>query len=238
MAKKSGLGQYLILGDTDISGDVGTIDNASMSRGTHEVTGINKRAKERLLLKSDSSLEFSGFFNPTGMHPEVAALPRTDIVMSYLDGDTVGAEAATMVAKQVNYDPSLGGEGALELKVSCVASDGSPLGWGKQLTAGVDTFTVAAGESTSSLDFGAASTGGFFTVHCTAFTGTTCTVRLQDSPDNSTFADVDASASTVFVSTGAARISLSPSVNIDRYVRGRITGTFTTVDLLISFVKG
>ena len=44
MAKQSGLGQRLYVGGFDISGDVGSIDNASTPTALLDVTGIDKLA--------------------------------------------------------------------------------------------------------------------------------------------------------------------------------------------------
>lgn len=236
MAKQTGLGDNLLVDGHNLSGDIGSVDNISSASETQEVTGIDKSAKERVLLKSDPQIEFTGFFNPTGAHPVLSALPKNNVVISYLKGQEVGAPACSGTFKQVNYDQTLGGDGSLTNSVAASGSDGYPLAWGKQLTAGSEDF--AANESTAVMDLATATTGGYFTVHLTEFTGTTINIRLQDSPDNGTYNDVDVAVSSTFAAVGAAKIRISPSIGVDRWVRGRITGTFTTATIAVIYSKG
>src|SRR5690606_15840714 len=81
--------------------------------------------------------------------PTLSAMPTSDIIVSYFRGTTVGNPAASLVAKQVGYDPTRGNDGALTLNTSAQAN-GYGLEWGVMLTPGTDTATAAG--NGSSLD--------------------------------------------------------------------------------------
>lgn len=233
MPKQSGIGANLLIGGNNLSPDIGAVDNIGNERAFQDVTSIASSAHERLHLLADPQIEFTGYFNPTGAHPVLSALPTTDQVISYLAGTAAGDAVASATFKQVSYDPSRGADGSLTVKVAASGSDGTPLSWGNQLTAGVATFTTAG--NTASYDLTAATVGGYFVVHCTAFTGTSVTVKLQASPDNVTFSDLSPTVSTVFTAIGAARLVIPVSTTVARYVRANLAGTFTNAKLSISY---
>lgn len=234
MAKQTGLQQNLIIGGTDVSGDVGSIDETSSARATQDTTGIDKAAYERLMLLADGKLDFSAYFNPTGIHPVLAALPTSDVLCSWLVDVRPGGAAFTITGKQVSYDPSRPDDGSLALKTSIVGSDGYPPHWGVLLTDGRETFTTA--DTTGSHDLGAAQLGALFTVHLTAFTGTDVTVSFEASSDDGAgdaFALIDPAATHTFTAAGAVSIRLADTVNVEQFVRANITGTFTSAELTI-----
>lgn len=235
--KQSGLGQKLYVDGVAWASDVGAL-TAGATRASQNVTGMDKEAEERIQSLADGMMDVDGFFNPTGLHTSLKDVPIGNRVCTWLLGTAQGDGEASLTAVQLGHDQSRGTDGFVSVKANSEGSYGVPLTFGNQLTADTDTFTTQAGQATSSYDFAVASTGGWFTVHCTAFTGTTATVKLEDSADDSTWADVDASASTVFTGIGAARIALASSVGVARYVRGYVSGTFTTLDLLITFCPG
>lgn len=109
---------------------------------------------------------------------------------------------------------------------------------------GAGTYTVPAGV-TISITYTVAPTWtwtlstsfGFQAwLHVTAFTGTDVTVKLQDSADNVTFADVTSGAFAQITSTtpGAQRIAVGGTATLRRYVRATTvtTGGFTSVSFV------
>ena len=67
MAKESGLGMSVIIDDSGgsartISNDITTID-ISTPREEQDITGLDKSARERLLLLADFTVSISGVFN-------------------------------------------------------------------------------------------------------------------------------------------------------------------------------
>lgn len=93
-------------------------------------------------------MAFSSWFDSAhAIFAKLSALPRTDVVASYLRGQAVGSPAASMVAKQIGFDPNRGADGNLTLATSLIANSYG-LRWGLQATAGNDDFT-GAGDGTS-----------------------------------------------------------------------------------------
>lgn len=102
MAKESGLGWTTSEWDDasgsaqDIKGDITTI-SWTMPRGIQDVTGLDKSARETLLLLADFSLTASGVFNDaSNMSHDVlktvasASVPRT--ITNVISGQSLGVE--------------------------------------------------------------------------------------------------------------------------------------------------
>ncbi|NUS00589.1 MAG: hypothetical protein HOV67_35650 [Kribbellaceae bacterium] len=242
MAKTSGLGDGLYIAGFDASGDIQQLQQIGGGPALLDVTGINKSAHERLGGHRDGRFEMTTFFNHvaagTGTHEKLSALPRTDVIMTYCRGTVLGNPAASLVGKQVNYDPTRANDGMLTFGVSAQCN-GFGIEWGQQLTAGVRTDSAAT--NGASIDTAAsASFGGQAYLQVFSFTGTDATVKIQDSADNSTFADV---ASFAFTQVTAApfsqRIALSNTATIRRYVRAVTvtTGGFTSMSFAVNFIK-
>jgi len=72
-------------------------------------------------------------------HDALASIPSADTICSYFQGATpgpsIGQPAASMVAKQTNYDPTRDANGNISLKIDWMAN-AFGLEWGKQLTSG------------------------------------------------------------------------------------------------------
>ncbi|MEV5957301.1 hypothetical protein AB0M11_26630 [Streptomyces sp. NPDC051987] len=242
MAKSSGLGDNLYIAGFDASGDIQQLQQIGGGPALLDVTGINKSAYERIGGLRTGAFEMTTYFNHVavtgGTHEKLAALPRTDVIMTYCRGTTLGNPAASLVGKQVNYDPTRGADGMLTFAVSA-QSNGYGIEWGKQLTAGVRTDTAAT--NGASIDTTAsASFGGQAYLQVFSFTGTDATVKIQDSADNSTFADV---ASFAFTQVTAApfsqRVALTNTATIRRYVRAVTvtTGGFTSMAFAVNMIK-
>jgi hypothetical protein len=135
MAKSSGLGDALLVGAVDLSGDVGSLEKIASPVTLLDVTGIDKGAVERIGGKRDGAIDFTAFFNTAvaAAHLTLSPLPTTGVTITYLRGVGTGKPSATLVAKQVNYDGTRGADGSFTFKVSAVSSDGSGLVWGVQL---------------------------------------------------------------------------------------------------------
>jgi hypothetical protein len=200
------------------------------------VTAINKSAPERLGGIRDGALEFSSFFNDaTGQaHPALSSLPYTDRIATYLRGAGIGNAAAGLVGKQISYDPNRGADGSLVLGISVLAN-GYGIEWGQQLTSGIRTDTTATSPATG-LDGAAASTFGLQAyLEVVALTGTSVTVTLQDSADNSSFANISGAAFSAASARGAQRIAVTGTVR--RYVRAITSGTFSNAQFAVVLVR-
>lgn len=231
MAKTSGVGDNFYIAGFDLSGDVSSIDQMSGGPTLGDVTGIKSSANERIGLLRDGDWQFTSFFNNALLaeHAALSTLPTADVVALYLNGTTLGNQAAGISAKQVNYDPTRDDTGNLTLKVELQAS-GFGYDWCEQLTAGLATDTTATNhtsvDETASTTFGAQ---GYAVV--TAITGTSVDVKIQHSADNSTFATLMDFGS--FAAAGAVRGAATGTVN--RYIRVATTGTFTSATFAVIF---
>lgn len=237
MAKQSGLGDNFYVGSYDLSGDIAAIGTVGGSVGVLDKTGINKFGYERIGGLRTGNMEFTSHFNDADNqeHEAFSSLPTTDVILSYFRGTTLGNPAASMVAKQIDYNGSRSDDGDLKFNVTA-QSNGFGLEWGRSLTAGLRTDTEAT-NGTAIDTTASASFGGQAYLHVTAFTGTDCTITVEDSADNITFATVD--SFTVVSGVTSERIVLGTTTEtLDRYVRVSTTaGTFSSVTFAVNLVK-
>jgi hypothetical protein len=194
----------------------------------------------RLMGHGDGGIDWTSYFDAATSHPVLSALPTSDVVMTFLaPALAIGTPAACMVAKQINYDGTRGTDGSFTFAVSGQAN-AYGLEWGAALTAGMRTDTSAV--KGTSLDTGASlSFGGQAYLHCSAFVGTDVTVKIQDSADNSTFADVTSFAFTQITGSTplAQRIAIGNTATIRRYVAvTTVTSAgFTSVTFAVVMAK-
>jgi hypothetical protein len=238
MAKQSGLGDNLYVAGYDLSGDIGSLETISGRLALLEVTGIDKSAFERIGGEREGSLAYSAFFNDAAgqEHPRLSLLPTADQIATYCRGTTLGKPAACLVGKQLNYDGNRTQAGAFAFKVNA-ESNGFGLEWGNQLTAGKRTDGTAT--NGTSVDFAAAQAGAYGLqayLHVFAFTGTSVTVKVQDSADNSAFADIPGAAFTAAAGITSERIAVS-AVTVRRYLRVVTTGTFSNAVFAVTVVR-
>lgn len=308
MSKQSGLGDNFYVGGYDLSGDINSLSKISGTVATLDVTAINESAMERLGGKRDGLIDFVAYFNPTGAHPVLSALPTADVQASYRRGTALGNPAAEFIAKQIDYNPTRGADGALTVAVG-LNGDGYGLEWGTQLTAGLRTDTAATNGTavdqagglvtpavpasgtpqvnTSPLPVQVVITGGTMTavvingvqvgtgagtyvlpagqsitltytvaptwtwaaqttsgaqayLQVTAFTGTDVTVKIQDSADGASFADVTGLTFTQITSApGTQRIATTSTATLRRYVRAVTvtSGGFTSATFAVTLVR-
>ncbi|MFH8336966.1 hypothetical protein [Streptomyces sp. AM6-12] len=242
MAKTSGLGDNLYIAGFDASGDISALGNVGGGPAALDFTAINKSAMERQGGVRDGRIEFTAFFNHVpitgGTHEKLSALPTSDVILTYCRGTNLGDPAACLVSKQINYDGTRGTDGAFTFAVSAQAN-GFGLGWGRQLTAGLRTDTAAT--QGASIDTTAATSfGAQAYVQVTAFTGTDVTVKIQDSADGTTFADVAGLTFTqITAAPTAERIATAPTATIRQYLRAVTvtTGGFTNLTFSVVVVK-
>lgn len=243
MAKQSGIGDRLLVGGRNVSGDIGSIQRVAGGPSPLVVTGIDKGGFERIGGERDGGIDFTSFFNPDSgaAHDQFSALPTTDVVVSYLRGTTLGAPAACEVAKQADYPGTRGEDGSFTFQIATM-SNGYGVAWGEQHTAGLRTDTSAT--SGTSVDAGAASSFGLAAfLQVDDFAGTDVTVKLQQSSDNGgadAWADVTGGAFTaVTASPTGQRIQTALNQAVERYLRVVTTTSagFTTVTFSVVVVR-
>lgn len=241
MSKQSGLGDALWIGGYDLSGDIQQLNEIQGGAAPIDVTGINKSAMERILGLRDGKIDATTFFNPTNgigqlksVHERLSLLPTTDQIVTYGRGTTLGNPAACEVAKELNYDLKRAADGEVTFDSSNPAN-GYGLEWCMQLTAGQRTDTTAT--NGTGVDFGIGSSGtgpsvfgAQFWLHVFAFTGTSVTVKIQESSDNGVgdaWADVTGGAFTAATGITSQRLETARGQTVERYLRAVTTGTFT-----------
>jgi hypothetical protein len=235
VSKQSGLGNALYISGYNVSGDIQSAGNLGGGPAMLDSTDITQSANSRLPGLRDGRMEVTTFFNPglaaNAAHSVLSVLPTTDVVTTYCCGTTVGAPAAAMVGKQINYDGTRGADGSFMFAVSAQAN-AFGLEWGVLGTAGIRTDTTAT--NGSALDNATSTAFGLQAyVHVFAVTGTSVTVKLQDSPDNTTFTDVVGGAFTAATGVTAQRIATSNAQTVARYLRVSTTGTFTNAQFAV-----
>lgn len=242
MAKETGLGDNFYWAGYNLSGDVGALSKISGSLAVLDYTGIDKSAHERLAGLRDGGIDFSAFFNPAAnqAHPVLSALPTADQIGTYVHKPAagIGAACASIVAKQIDYPGTRAADGMFNFAVG-TQGNGFGLEWGRALTAGVRTDTAAT--NGTGYDGGAQSTfGAQFYLQAFAFTGTDVTVKIQDSADNATFADLGGAAFTqITASRFTQRLALSNTATVRRYVRAVTvtTGGFTSLQFAVQMTR-
>jgi hypothetical protein len=247
MGKQGGLGQRLYVGGYDISGDIIEVGGAAMPMATLETTGIDKSAKERIYGHRDGLLDVTAWFNPENVttvqeHAVYSTLPTVDVPTMYtVVPPAIGADVYTIVGKQINYDPKRAADGSFTFGVSTQANQFGAE-WGKLLTVGKRTDSAAT--NGTALDQTTVSTAFGWQAYLQVFAmaGTDVTVKLQDSADNSTFADLTGAAFSPITTTtpGGQRLqAASATATVRRYVRASTTtaGGFTNLVFAVAFVR-
>lgn len=243
MAKQTGLGDKLFIGSFEFSGDIQSLGTIGGGPAALNVTGINKSAMERIGGLRDGRIEYSAFFNPgllgTGIHGGLAQRLTTDTYLTYCRGSALGSPAASLVGKQLNYDPTRADDGMLTFAVSEPAN-GYGLEWGELHTAGMRTDTAAT--NGTGVDGLAASAFGlqmYVLLH--TFTGTSVTIKLQESSDNGSgdaFADVTGATTGALSSAfQTVRVATATNLAVERYLRVVTTGTFSEAVFLVNVVR-
>lgn len=241
MSKQTGLGDNLYIAGYDLSGDIGAVNSIGGGPAAGEVTGINKSAMERIGLVRDGRMDYTAFFNPATdrSHERLSALPMSDVIMTYFRGTTLGGASANLVAKQLNHDGTRADDGAFTF-AGANQGNGYGLEWGMSLTAGKRTDTTATNGTSVDLGTGSTTFGLQAYLHVFAFTGTSVTVKLQESSDNGAgdaFADVTGGGFTAATGITSQRIATAANQTVERYLRVVTTGTFSEAIFAVSVVR-
>src|SRR3972149_1327874 len=213
MAKSSGLGGNFYIAQFDLSGDVGAVQTVSSKRALLDMTSIDKSAIERILGQKDGEISFTSFWDTAAgaEHLALSTALTTDRIVTYAVGTTLGADAASLIGKQIDYAPTRGQDGSLVATVQTLGN-GQSFDWGYLLTTGKQTFAGAA--STTS----------------------TATVTVQDSASaGSGFANLTGMGFTNVTAATSQRIQGATNATVRRYIRLDITGTFTNLVCAVSF---
>lgn len=244
MALSAGMGDNCYVDGFDVSGDIGSLQRIASPLATQDTTPIGLSAVRRLGLQRDGQIDFQAFWNPgieaDAAHNVLKVLPYTDRVVTYAHGTALGSNAASMVGKQITYDGNRGGDGSMLMAVSALGNQYG-LEWGKLLTPG--KLTQGAAGNGTGVDLAALpisfSQGWAMYLHVFAFTGTSITVKVQDSADNAAWLDVTSATFVAATAIGSQRVSAGPTstATVRRYARVVSTGTFSNAVFAVNFVR-
>ncbi len=245
MGKSSGLGDNAYVGGYDLSSDVLSIDTLSTPLNTQDVTPINALGHARLGLLRDGQFSFTTALDVAAgfEHTALSGLPTADVICTYCLGlgaaPVVGNQAFCINAKEVDYPGTRASDGSILLKPTFQANSFGGE-WGNTLTPGLRTDASAtAASSSNSYDTGQSlSFGAQAYLQVTAFAGTSVTVAVWDSADNSTFLAVASFAFTAVTSAPASqRIALGNTATLRRYLAVATTGTFSNAVFSVVVIK-
>lgn len=244
MGKSHGLGARFYLGGSNLSGDIASLSRIGGGPAALDLTDITQEAFERRGGIFDGSMSVTTWFNDAAgrSHPVLGALPTTARIATYCHRATIGSPAASLSAKQYNYDPTRSPDGSLSSNVEAAGCNGSPLEWGVLLTAASRTDTGAT--NGAGVDQGAAGTFGLQAyLQVESFSGTDVTVKLQESSDDAaTDAYVDVTGGAFTQITGGAplseRIATATNLAVERYLRVATvtTGGFSSLVFAVMVV--
>lgn len=239
MSKQSGLGDQLFIAGYDLSGDIGSVQRMAKTSGVLDITAINATGYERIHSHADGEITFNAFFNDAASqeHAVLAAKGSgADRIVTYFHGSTIGNVAAGLVSKQINYDGTRGNDGSLTFNIQALAN-AYGLDYGQMLTAGKRTDTTAT--NGSSLDGTASTTTGWTAyLQVFSFSGTSVTVAIQDSADNSSWLALSGASFTAATGITSQRLAASSlTATVRRYVRVVTTGTFTSAVFAVVFTR-
>jgi hypothetical protein len=233
--KSSGLGAALWVAGYDVGASTNSLSRIGGGNAPIIMTDITQLAMAREGGQRSGGMDIVSYWNPDalGSHDAYKTLPTADVVATYAAyTPAIGVPAASCIGKQINYDPSRAQDGGFLLNVT-VESNGYGLTWGHLATAGMRTDTAAtAAAGVTALDQLTASPGAFglvMFVHLKAFTGTSVTIKLQESSDNAGDAYTDVTGATTAALTSAptaVRIATG-SIAVERYLKVVTTGTFS-----------
>lgn len=139
MAKVSGITTSVTVDDAsgsgnDISNDI-TSFNVTTPRGSQDITGLDKSAVERLLLRADGTISMNGVFNSASnkSHDTFKTVPTQSgtgtgstrtVVIVY-----PGSKTLTMECILTDYQVSMGADGSLTWTVPGSIANGTAPTW-------------------------------------------------------------------------------------------------------------
>lgn len=125
MAKVSGLTTSVTVASNDISNDI-TSFTLDTPYGVQDVTGLDKSAMERILLRADCSGTINGVFNTAAnkSHATFKTPGIKTVVIVY-----PGPATLTFSAVFSNYALALGADGSLTWSVNFALSTGTAAAW-------------------------------------------------------------------------------------------------------------
>jgi len=232
MAFIHGKGAAVLVDEFDLSAFLNSYD-AAATMDTAEVTAFGGSSKAYVAGLKDATLSFAGFFDGAASAVDEvlqAAIGSSALITLAPAGlGAIGNRCQLAQAFETSYSINAPVADAVNISAEAQVSNGLLSGIVlADLVARTATGNTTANDNTSSTSAGAKAI-----LHCTAFTGTDITIKVQHSADNSTW--VDLITFTQLTAIGAELQSATGTIN--RYLRVNITGTFTTATFAVSFAR-
>lgn len=251
MASVHGKDTDIYWGGYDLTGYTNSA-TVSRSADTAETSVFGNSSKSYIVGLKDGSLSLSGIWSGTTNEIDdrlnSTFATAGQVITMFPSGDaantpssninTVVGVAYLMAGISTTYEIDAGIGDAVAWSCDVQPSGGIDRGLCiHQLAAETST-----GNDSASTDFGStstSSTGFAANLHMTTGTAiTTCTVKLIDSADNSSFADVTGGGFTAITSTSPTSQQLThASTSVRRYVRTNRAGTFTSITYAVALAK-
>ena len=227
-----GKGSAVLVDEFDLSAFLNSVD-AAATADTAEVTTFGNSAKSYIAGTKDATISLGGFFDG-------AASAVDEVLQAALGGSALISVCPAGVAT-IGNRCSLADCITTSYTVTAAVADAVTVAAEAQVTGGLLPGVVLASlvartatGQTAAVDNGASTAAGAKAfLHITAFTGTNVTVKVQESPDNSTWADMI----TFTQATGVTSESGTAAGTVDRYLRVDISGTFTTVTFAVTIAR-
>lgn len=236
LAGQAGTNQRLLMDGYSIT-DYLTDLKESDDVGIADVTTFGHTAKAVSVTISDGKMTVNGIWDGqvSAIHDILKAAKRTASgqILTYAPaGFTLGYPASLFSSRQTSYEKGGGVADVVKFTAAFQADGGIDEGVILHIDS-AETTTVNG----ASVDNAAATTnGGVAHLNAIAFTGTNCTIKIQHSANNSTWADLLTFADVTDI--GGIRAVVAAGTTVNRYLRFIISGgTFTTITPIVSFAR-
>ena len=221
----------ILLSQFDLSAYFNSVDT-SQSVDTAEITGFGSSAKAYLPGLVDGTISLSGMYSQDATVGEDVVLSNalaattTPIITVAMETGTIGKRAIVAKAHETNYSISSPVGDVVSITADFNASTDATANLtygmrsGVMLTAGSSIAFGALATGLTSVDNAASSAnGGVANLHATVntLTGGTAVLKVQHSPDNTTWADLITFTAIAASTTASQQSAVSGTVN--RYVR-------------------
>jgi hypothetical protein len=236
MAATPGKDQRVLFAQYIFHDNINSVESVS-EMGLEDSTCLGDTGVKNTPTLKNGNITLAGFFDATANKQDAAlraALGSSngEPVTYFPAGfDTIGNRAVLQLTRAANY--SNGGEvaGLVGFNYSAQSDGGNDHGVVLHAYA-AETGTTAG----ASVDNAAASAnGGVGHVHCTAFSGTSVTPKIQHSVDDSVWVDLVSFAAISGVAS--ERVAVAAGTTVNRYLRETRTGTFTSATFCVSFAR-
>lgn len=206
--------------------------NASRQQQAVAVDTFGNSDQEFIAGLYSANLSVNGLFEASTSDTELWGHATANVIIPVTvgQGDTLGNRAILFNGFLDDYNIAGSVEDAVRLSATFTGSAATRLGVNLH-PLGAETAT---GAETSVDQAASSSNGGVANLHVTAFTGTDCTIKIQDSADDAAWADLITFSTVSGVTSERATVTGT----VDRYVRVNITaGTFTSVTFAVAFAR-